>query len=679
MSYKGNLTLRLARKYPLRILINIVLGFSGALFSGISTALIVPILLTLLGQEAVIKSGPPILRSLIQPFDSFPEDYRILAMALAVIVALILKNVTSYINSLATTSLSRTITAYLQESGLSLLLGVDLDFFTKVKAGDLMNRLSGEMSRTTTSISGVISLISTVITIFVFLGFLLLISWQLTLAATFLLPISALITQHLVSSSKHYGKVITNISQEYSGRLIEIFAGIKLVKTAVNESREYERFKELIRKREKAEFQSKQNSAAVSPIGEITNTVSLFVLVLLGRYLFTQQITSLAGTLLTYLVVLSRLLPYISQLNGIRGGLARSAASVEVVDDLLRMDNKPFMKNGDRQFTGLAKEIEIKHLSFAYPGSSEICLKDIHLKIPKGTTLALVGSSGAGKSTLADLLPRFYDPIDGQITLDGVDLREFDIASVRRAMGIVSQDTFLFNDTIRNNIAYGLPNTTDEEIIKAAKLANAYEFIEALPQGLNALIGDRGNMLSGGQRQRIAIARALLKNPPLLILDEATSALDTVSERLVQQALDELSKERTTIVIAHRLSTIQRAHQIAVLEKGQIVELGTHQELLKRDGQYSRLYSTQFSHTSQEAASVLQGRREGIHQASYEFRTRLNSMLGSLSLLADGLVDTPEEQNELAEQAYHAAIELFKTVRQIESDAQLSTSTISQN
>ena len=220
------------------------------------------------------------------------------------------------------------------------------------------------------------------------------------------------------------------------------------------------------------------------------------------------------------------------------------------------------------------------------------------LYLPRGTTLALVGSSGAGKSTIADLLPRFYDPISGHITIDGVDLREYDLQSLRKAMGIVSQDTFLFNDTVGNNIAYGKPEASGEEIMTAAKRANAYEFISKLPQEFDTLIGDRGVMLSGGQRQRLAIARALLQNPEILILDEATSALDTVSERLVQSAIDDLSRDRTTLVIAHRLSTVQKADQIAVLDQGCVVEVGTHEELLQKGSYYSRLYSMQFSERS---------------------------------------------------------------------------------
>ncbi|MER3478097.1 MAG: ABC transporter ATP-binding protein, partial [Leptolyngbya sp. ERB_1_2] len=223
----------------------------------------------------------------------------------------------------------------------------------------------------------------------------------------------------------------------------------------------------------------------------------------------------------------------------------------------------------------------------------------VDLWLPKGTTLALVGSSGAGKSTLADLLPRFYDPTAGRILIDDRDLKDFELRSLRRSMGIVSQDTFLFNDSVRNNLAYARRTASDDEILEATKRANAYEFIIKLPQGFDTLIGDRGVMLSGGQRQRLAIARALLRDPEILILDEATSALDTVSERLVQSAIDELSRDRTTLVIAHRLSTVQKADQIAVLDQGCVVEVGTHIELLKQGGLYAQLYAMQFSEEPQ--------------------------------------------------------------------------------
>jgi subfamily B ATP-binding cassette protein MsbA len=663
----SNLTFRLIKKYPFRFCLNIILSFSGALFNGVSTTLIVPILLSLMGQDAVLNEGPPIIQYLLDPFNNLSENYRLVVMLAAVLLAILLKNLANYASNLSSSALSRSVTADLQEEGLRLLLDVDLGFFINAKAGDLMNRLGGEISRASSTISAIINLISSFTTILVFLTILVAISWQLTLVATVLLPISTLISQQLVKRSKQLGRRITKISQEYSGGLIEMFSGIRLVKATSTEKQEYKRFSQLIRAREAADFQSRMISAAIAPIGETTNITVLLILVLVGRVLFADQLSALSAVLLTYLVVLFRMLPFISQVNSARDALARCSASIDIVDDLLRRDNKSFMVNGTQPYQGLQRQIQFEQVSFAYPGSTEMALQDINLTIPKGTTLALVGASGAGKSTLADLLPRFYDPTAGRITLDGVDLRDFEIRSLHQGMGIVSQDTFLFNNSVRYNISYGCPEATEEDILDAIKRANAYEFIMRLPEGLDTLIGDRGVMLSGGQRQRLAIARALLRDPEILILDEATSALDTVSERLVQQAIDELSRQRTTLVIAHRLSTIQRAHQIAVLDQGKVVELGTHADLLQRQGHYSRLYTMQFSHTSQQVLSAVDEQKQEIGQVSYEFRSRLNAMLGFLNFLANDLVDSPEERIELAEQAYSAGLDLFKIVRQLEN------------
>jgi ATP-binding cassette, subfamily B, bacterial MsbA len=357
-------------------------------------------------------------------------------------------------------------------------------------------------------------------------------------------------------------------------------------------------------------------------------------------------------------LVLFRLIPLISQLNSSRSQFANTSASVEVVNDFLNCDDKPFMLNGSVPYTRLRTGIHFNNISFTYPNHKNLVLKGIDLYLPQGTTLALVGSSGAGKSTLADLLPRFYDPTEGYIEIDGTDLREFEVKSLRKAMGIVSQDTFLFNASVRDNIAYARQEATDEEIIAAAKGANAYEFIEQLPDGLDTQIGDRGVILSGGQRQRISIARALLQNPEILILDEATSSLDTVSEKYVQTAIEKLSCDRTTLVIAHRLSTVQKADKIAVIDRGQIVEIGCHEELLTKGGYYTRLYSMQFA---EETA-----RDEALIRGSYEIRTRLTPMIAFLKLLVDEMVDSPEERDELIRESYHSAANILKTLEFIE-------------
>lgn len=656
---------QIARKYPFKIFASIVMGFSGALFNGVGTALIVPIMLSLLGQDAILKEGPPIFQMLLSPFQDLPETYRYIAMAIAALLVIVLKNASNYLSALSSTVLARSLTSDMQRQGLELILGVDLEFFSNTQVGELMNRLGGEMNRAASAITTAIRLLVTSVTILVFLGILVSISWQLTIAATLLLPVSSLVSQFLVRKSRIYSRAMTQLNGLYSGGIVELISGIRLVKSTVNEEREFQRFSQYIDEREHLNLKIQMNSGMVGPIAEVMNITVLFALVLLARVLFQDQISSLAAIMVTYLVLLSRLLPFISQLNSGRNQLAQTSASVQIVHDLLRRDNKSFMQNGALPYQGLSRGLEFRHVSFRYPNTQDSVLHDIDLKLPKGTTLALVGSSGAGKSTLADLLPRFFDPTEGAILIDGENLKNFDIATVRTAMGIVGQDTFLFNDTVRNNIAYGRKAATDEEIWAAARRANADDFIQNLPQGLDTMIGDRGVMLSGGQRQRLAIARALLQDPEILILDEATSALDTVSERLVQQAIDELSRDRTALVIAHRLSTVQKADQIAVMEKGRVVELGTHEELLARGGTYSKLCSLQFDDKSQQALQDADRTRQ-MSQLSYELRTCLNSMTGLLAVLDDEFSENQPEHQETTEKIFESMERLLRTMEHLE-------------
>ncbi|MBD2694632.1 ABC transporter ATP-binding protein [Anabaena catenula] len=652
------LLLRFAKPYPRLIVLTILLGFSGALFNGISTALIVPVILRIVGQEVDFQGAPGILKAIMNPFNNVPENYQIGFMAGAIIGTIALKNLASYTSSLTSSSLNRRITSDMREAGLSILINVDIDYYTKTKVGDLINRLGGEMGRASTAIGNTIRLTTLSITILVFVGLLLSISWQLTIAATALMSVVTLLNQHLISRSKKFGKQLSEMSKAYSIAILETLSGIRLVKSTGNETREYNRIKNLIRTREKADFQAQINSEAIAPLSEFMGVTCLVMIVFLSRTLFADKITALSTVLLTYLLVLLRLLPLISQLNTLRSNFASISTSVTIVSEFLRLENKPFMGNGKLPYKTLRQGIEFKSISFAYTSNEKQVLKDVNLYLPCGTTLALVGGSGAGKSTLADLLPRFYDPTSGCITFDGIDLRDLDLTSVRKHMGIVSQDTFLFNDSVRNNIAYAKPEATEAEIITATKRANAYEFISKLPQQFDTLIGDRGVMLSGGQRQRLAIARALVQDPEILILDEATSALDTVSERLVQSALDELSHNRTTLVIAHRLSTVRKADQIAVLEQGSVVEVGTHEQLLKKGGYYSRLYSMQFASKS----DTPEKRNQSLLRISYEIRTQLNSMIGLLGLLLDDLVDDSQERQELLEQSYKSAWRILNTV-----------------
>jgi subfamily B ATP-binding cassette protein MsbA len=595
----NKLLLHFALRYPGWIVATIVLGFSGALFNGVSTMLIVPVVLGFLGQDVNLKGTPPVLQQAFSSFDHQAGDSRLLVMMGIVLLAILLKNITSYISTLSSSHLSRSLVNEIRKDGLKLLLDVDLDFYAKTKIGDLINRLGGEVGSTAAAIRIAIQMITTVITVLVFVALLLAISWQLTLASTFLLLLVSLANGYFVKRAKQFGQKLSDHSRDYSVAVLEMLSGMRLVKATGNEQQEYHKLETLIDAREKADFQSQANAALIGPVNEMAGILTVLAIVVLGRVFFAAELASLSTVLLTYLLILFRLLPFVGQLNGARGAFANMAPSVAVVNEFLRRDNKPFMAKGSHPYRSLETEIRFENLSFSYPGHDRQVLDRVNLSLPKGTTLALVGSSGAGKSTMADLLPRFYDPTEGRITIDDRDLRDFEIRSLRHAMGVVSQDTFLFNDSVRNNIAYACHDVTDDQIVDAAKRANAYEFIVNLPQGFDTLIGDRGVMLSGGQRQRLAIARALLRDPEILILDEATSALDTVSERLVQQAIDELSRDRTTLVIAHRLSTVQKAHQIAVLDKGRVAEIGTHTELLKKGGLYAQLYAMQFSNEEQ--------------------------------------------------------------------------------
>ncbi len=668
MSNQNKLLLRLAQKFPLKIIASILLGFSGALFSGVNTTLIIPVILQITGQSATLKNTPPIIKGLFAPFDGLPEQYRLVALLAAVIITIGLKGLSGYAASLINVTLNKGVMNSIREESFRVLFEVDIDYFNRNKIGDISRQINTESNRTTSAILNYIRLSNIVFTISVYTSILVAISWQLTLISIFLASFITLISQIFVRKSKELGKKVTETNKNYSVHFFEMLHGIRLIRAVASEKREFKKIMEMVYEQEQAAFDSQKVSAAIGPVNEMSSIVVVISIILLARLIMADSLDGLSTILLIYLAALFRMLPFIGQINSVRTALANSSASVEVTYDLLRRDNKSFMEQGENIYESINESVFFDGITFFYPGHDHPVIKDVTLTLPKGKTLALVGSSGSGKSTLINLLSRFYEPTEGNVYIDGVNLRQFQLSTFRRRLGLVSQDTFLFNDTVWNNIAYARPEASDNDIIQAAKRANAYGFIEQLPQGWQTQIGDRGVMLSGGQRQRLAIARALVQDPDILLLDEATSALDTVSERLVQEAIDDLSQDRTTLVVAHRLSTVRNADQIAVMSKGRVVEVGTHEELLLKEGEYAKLWTMQFGHTPSKTDQKLESSPGYMERLSNQLlEVQLSAIMSSLELIVDGVAVDQDSQGILVEEAFGTAKNLLKTVKNSEN------------
>lgn len=467
------------------------------------------------------------------------------------------------------------------------LAAQNLNFFAKKPSGELINTLTNEMERTRQIFGGIAFLITRSFTLVVYSVSLFLLSWQLSIGSILLFSLLAVGLSTVNKKIRERSFAITKANDYFTSRALEFIEGIRTVHAFSTQEFEQQRY-----------YQSSGNivlawkrvywiSQLVRPLAESLSTLILITMIIVA--LVTQLME--VSTLLTFFFVLFRLVPITQDLNGVIAFLSTQAGAVNNIKDLLKTDDKDYFQNGYRQFGGLQKFIEIVAVNFGYE-PNKLVLQDITLTIEKGKMTALVGASGGGKTTLADLIARFYEPMEGKIAIDGVNLNEFEINSLRRKMAIVSQKTFIFNTSIRNNISYGTSTATDAEIIEAARLAHALEFIEKLPQGLDTIIGADGVQLSGGQQQRIAIARALVRNPEILILDEPTSALDTITEQVIQELLDKFTIGRTVIVIAHRLSTISKADKVVVLEQGRIVEQGAYQELLEQRGKFWKYSQT---------------------------------------------------------------------------------------
>jgi ATP-binding cassette, subfamily B, bacterial MsbA len=428
-------------------------------------------------------------------------------------------------------------------------------------------------------------------------------NWKLATIVLVVLPLSSLVLVHVGRRIRKLSKRGQESIGKMASVLKEAFSGIKIVKAYGQEEKEAQRFSLTNQSFRSAKIKSSQASAMSSPLLEVIGVCGVAFIIWYGGGLVIAGEMK-PGEFFSFLAAMFMAYAPVRKMSGANESVQRALAGAQRVFHVLDLDSELAKDEGKKILPPISKNLEFSGVKFLYEGSDEPALHNINLMVNVGEVVAFVGASGSGKTTLVSLVPRFYRPTEGAVKIDGEDIRLVDRSSLRRQIGIVSQETVLFDDTIRNNIAYGRPDATEDAIIEAARAAFAWEFIERLPQGLNTLVGENGLRLSGGQRQRLAIARAILRDPPILILDEATSSLDSESEKLVQKALANLVKERTTLIIAHRLSTVQHADRIVVMNRGRVEEMGTHAELLRQGGLYTRLYQTQFQLTQPEPLST---------------------------------------------------------------------------
>ncbi len=605
------------RPYWRQLIASVLFTFVFALFNGLSVYLTIPLLDTLFQetpkteqlQESPQLNQPSgilpdwvqeIKKDITETFNEFvlsgSKLDALMRICFLVLITFLLKNITGYLQAYFMAHVEYGAMKDLRDEAYSHLHQLPMSYFKKERVGNLISRFTNDVNIVQASITAAFSnLIKEPLTIIVFLGIALSISWQLTLVAFIVLPFSMLIIGWIGLKLRRQSSLVQAKIADITSILQETISAVKIVKAFGMEKYENKKFTKETHSYFKMMLRIVRIRNIASPVTEFLSVLVGVFIIYYGGVMVLQQNSLKASEFLGFLFAIFQMMPPIKELTSVNNRIQEASAAGERIFEIL--DTKPSIKNktGATEIAKFQDKIEFTNVVFSYEDSEEPVLKNISFTANRGEIIALVGPSGGGKSTLVDLIPRFHDPDSGKLYIDGIDVKDVKIEDLRSLMGIVTQETYLFNETIRNNIAYGKEDFPMEKIVEAAKTANAHNFILELPKQYDSIIGERGTKLSGGQRQRISIARALVKNPEIMIFDEATSALDNESEVLVQEAIERMMKNRTTFVIAHRLSTIRHATKIIVIDYGRIIQQGKHNELLADEkGLYRKLYEMQF-------------------------------------------------------------------------------------
>lgn len=601
---------RFVPPYKKYVGLNIVFNILGAFLNVFSFGLIVPILEILFKINSKTYSYIPYdtssLKGIINTdviinnfywyitcvIDERGTGFALLILGISLIIMTFLKVSAVYLSSYFIIPVRTGVVRDIRERINNKILALPLGFFSNERKGDIMARMTGDVGEVENSVMSSLDMVSkNPILILIYLGTMIFISWQLTIFVLILLPIAGFIMGRIGRNLKRQSVEAQNIWGLLMSQMEETLSGLRIIKAFNAEKKIAAKFDNTSEQFRRMSNKIARRQQLAHPLSELLGTITIVIVLLYGGILILSDNSTIdAPKFIWYLVIFYSIINPAKDLSRSVYTIQKGMASMERIDKILMAKNDIVNPQNPKEIS-LNKEITYRNIKFKY--ATDWVIKDVNLTIPKGKTIALVGQSGSGKSTMADLLPRFYDVNEGGIYIDDVNIKDADLFQLRSLMGNVNQEAILFNDTFFNNITFGVNNATIEQVTEAAKVANAHDFIIATENGYDTNIGDKGGKLSGGQRQRISIARAILKNPQILILDEATSALDTESERLVQEALDHLMKNRTTLVIAHRLSTIKNADMICVMHEGQIVEQGKHKELYELNGYYRKLCDMQ--------------------------------------------------------------------------------------